>query len=279
MIQTWRLAALLFFTSHILLWSNPAEWPLAAVASFALAALVLDWLARYHVRELFGLLLLAGAYGALAGLLFAPPDLQLPHQVVTLALGAYTLAACAAFVLLRPARWLMIGLGLAWGVWVRWGPNSLDLLPMLLAGALALIVIGVLFRWTQNAAPRRLTPPEWVLLAVVLAALLLLRGVDPLRLAITAALVGYCWLILWFQRSERPRTLLDGWHPLSVRDLLLAGGLLLAAGALGYSLPFDGQPREIIGAVFTAFGMVWLPTVSLVLGVRTYRRATRQKQL
>ena len=279
MIHTWRLAALLFFVSHILLWSNPADWPLAAVASFALAALLLDWLARYHVRELFGLLLLAGVYGGLAGLLFAPPGLELPHQVVTLALGAYTLAACAAFVLLRPSRGLVIGLGLAWGVWVRWGPSPLDLLPMLLAGGLALIVIGGLFRWPQSTAPRRLTPPEGVLLAVVLAGLLLLRGVDPLRLAITAALVAYCWLILWFQRSERPRTLLDGWQPPPLRDLLLLGGLFLVAGAVSYSLPFDSQPREIISAVFTAFGMVWLPTVSLVLGVRTYRRATRQKRL
>lgn len=286
------LAALLLMGGEVVLWADPAthsplDWLLRATGYLALSALLLDWMARYQVRELFGLLALTGVYGLLAGLFVGSADLLHPlYRVVTLALGAYTALGLAAWqVLLRRGLWwLGAGVGLAWGIRVQAASPTAELSQMLLYGGLLLAIIGILWWAARDIPPAKLNLPEWVLVLAALAGLLGLRwntrGVDPLLLIISGVLVAYCWMMLWFQqRSGRP-TLLDTPQPVSAFTLLIAACLFLAGGVVGYGIPFgSGQQRDVIMALFTAFGMVWLPTVSLVVGVRAYRSATRQKQL
>src|SRR5690606_11521564 len=107
---------------------------------------------------------------------------------------------------------------------------------------------------------------------------------DAISLVIVAVLVAYCWMILWFQKSDRGLMLLDVClppKPVALRPVLLSAGLLFIAGGIGYSLPFavDGQQRDAVIALLTTFGLVWLPTVSLVIGIRAFRQQARQRRL
>lgn len=303
------LAALLLLGSEVVLWRSPAtrgllDWLLLAAGYLALSALLLDWLARYRVRDLFAGLLLAGVYGLAHSLFLSPPamtDLDMFYRLVTLALGAHTLLGGAALVLwlgllrgrVGRGAWLGAALvGFGWGVWVRWGAVEATLPVMLLAGAGVVIAAGVLWAAARRGAlppvDMRLSVPAWLIVLAVLGGLFALQSdfahLDVLFIVISAVLLAYCWLILWFQKSERGGTLLDGVdgaQGLAVVRVLIVGLLFLAAGVGGYLFPFlpGGQQREVLIGVFSAFGLVWLPTVSLVLGIRTYRRQTRQRQL
>ncbi|MBZ0292828.1 MAG: hypothetical protein K8L99_09735, partial [Anaerolineae bacterium] len=179
MMQKWLmrglLAALLLFGGEVLLWPNPTaydllDWLLRGAGYLALSALLLDWMARYHVHELFGLLVLTGVYGLLAGLLFGSAALDLPYRMVTLALGAYTALGLGAWlVLLRRGLWLLgAGSGIAWGIWVQWGPYPAELAQMLAYGLVLLAVIGVLMRGAREATPATLHLPEWALVLLVI---------------------------------------------------------------------------------------------------------------
>jgi hypothetical protein len=90
---------------------------------------------------------------------------------------------------------------------------------------------------------------------------------------------------LWFRGRKRGDTLLD--HHLPIRPLglpyaLIAAVIFLAVGIFAYNLPeirFGAvTPFVLIGLGFTSYGLAWLPTVSLVLGVQGYLRqlATRK---
>ena len=303
------LAALLLFGSEIALWRSPItrglpEWLLLAAGYLALSAGLLDWLARYRVRDLFAGLLLAGVYGLAHSLYLSPfamTELNMFYRLVTLALGAHTLLGGAALLLWlgllhgRVGRGAWLGavlVGFGWGVWVRWGAGDVTLPAMLMAGAVVVIAAGVLWAASHRAwvSPPdvRLSAPSWLIVVAVLGGHFAVQSdfanIDVLFIVISGVLLAYCWLILWFQKSERGGTLLDGMgerQGLAAGRVLIAALVFLAAGAGGYLFPFapGGQQREALIGVFSAFGLVWLPTVSLVLGIRTYRRQTRQKQL
>jgi hypothetical protein len=104
------------------------------------------------------------------------------------------------------------------------------------------------------------------------------QHIDPVSLLVLPTLLGFCLLLLWFQRREEGRTLLD--TPFRFEAAALpAAGVFLAAGGIGYSLDFLAAFSPLLAGGFAAFGLVWLPTVSLVLGVRSYRRMGRRKGL
>jgi hypothetical protein len=97
-------------------------------------------------------------------------------------------------------------------------------------------------------------------------------------LLVPPVLTGHCLLLLRFQRRESGATLFD--HLLLFDPQSLpAAGLLLLAAALGYSLALGEAISPVLAGVFAAFGLVWLPTASLVLGVRAYRKLGRQRRL
>lgn len=295
------VAALFLLVSEILLWNRPAErdlleWLLLAAAYLALAALILDLALRYRVHDLFSLLALAGIYSLLNGLLINPQTAlaDVPRTWVTRLLGAHTLLGLGVLLLLIRPRWLLAvaaGVGLLWGIWLRWLPSLSTIvtepvpLPiMLLTAALLLAIVLTLWRLaareTSVLAEAQLRPAEWGLLLIVLLILVMLhmQHIDTVSLLVLPVLIGYCLLLLWFQRRETGATLFDQPFRFEVQSLP-AAALLLIAGALGYNLALGEAISPVLAGVFGAFGLVWLPTASLVLGVRAYRKMGRQRRL
>jgi hypothetical protein len=308
------LAACLLLTAEILLWTAPtralADWPPLVAGYLALAALTLDLAQRWRARDLFGLLLLAGLLATVGSAALFPQRAlaDLPLTLVTRAMGAYALGFALALALgLKllggPHRRLLAAIligGLAWGAWARGLPSLTDAVEtapvsLLLAGTVALALIGVA-RWLVGRAGAQLSAADLRLDrisgALILAALVwnLLRAHDSgalgsLALTACAALAVYCLLLLWFQQRGRTLTPLEAALPAGPAAWSwLAGGaaLFLLGGLVGYSLPAGGSGLDAAGLLalaFTAYGLVWLPTVSLVLGVKGWRRLTRQRRL
>jgi hypothetical protein len=316
------LAACLLFGSEILLWTNPpgralAEWPLLIAGYSALATLLLDLMLRYRIHDLTGVMLLAGIYGLLAGLLLNPQTalVDLPHTLVTRVMGGHTLLGLETIGLFlaltggnrRRARSLLLAgsgvVGLAWGIWVRWF-SVLDVRPfgevslttMFVYGIAGIVGIGLLLRLAaSNAASLspgvlRLSGRAFGALVVALLALLLVRLLQgAIALAALIAiplLLALCLAILWFRRSDKKGTLLDTripLRPLRLLWLLAATAFFFLMGFLAYHLPFvevaNVNQLTLVILGFTAFGMGWLPLVSLVLGVRAAARLTRERRL
>lgn len=296
----------LLFGSEILLWNDPPsrtalDWSLLTLGYLALSAVLLDLGVRWRVRDVFGLMMLAGLYGLLNGALLNPQAalLDVPRTLVTRVLGAHTLAGLlmlALFLtlhLVSRKQAIATGLtGLVWGVWVRWLPTLADtisadvpLAVMLIYGALPLLILIVLLtrRSRADSSALRLSTIEWLF---VFAALLLLfvrhvTVLDLFTVTVVTTLSAFCVLLLWFQKREKSATAFDGLEPVPLFPMLRLSVLFLAAGAAGYLLPLREafEPLTLYVALFTAFGVVWLPSVSLVLGVRAYRRLTRQRRL
>jgi hypothetical protein len=303
------LAGLVLFASEILLWTNPpgrtpTDWLVLAVAYLALASLLLDFAARYRIRDVYGLLALAGFYGLLNGLLLNPQTAlaDVPLTWATRVMGAHTLVGFGMLVLLlslntkhRIRLWIAAAIvGLLWGIWVRWLPTFTDIaaeiVPLstfLIIGAIALAPVIVLAWLAAGRAVDNLKLHfiEWPLVLAVLIGLYILRvpEIDELSRVVLGILAGFCWLLLWFQKRDTGATLLDSLLPLqpTAPIILLIGGVItFAAGALGYHLVFaENGPLDAMISLFAAFGLVWLPTVSLVLGVRSYRKMGRTQKL
>lgn len=305
-------AALLLFGSDILLWTNPPaysplEWLLRIIGHVALGAALLDVALRFRVRHLFGLLALAGMYGLCASLLLHPAQAlaDLPASLFARVLGAQTFAALLVLLLFlrltnRGGRLtLVIGAALAgvgWGVWARWSPSVIlggqvgetPLIALLVAAVSSAVIIAALLLLVRaGVTVRRLARLETGLVAAVVVGLLGLRLVqgllDGLALTVGLVLLVYCGFILGYLRSKRavPLFVLEGNRP-DVRLFLLLALVFAAAGIGGYHLPrgeAESDPVALIGLLFTTFGLVWLPTVSLVLGGRALLRQVGAEKL
>ena len=138
-------------------------------------------------------------------------------------------------------------------------------------------------------ATLKLTRRGWLITSGVLAVLLLVRLVQgPVigaGLVICPLLLALCWGILWFRERKRGDTFLDQHvpiRPLALPNLVMAALLFLVVGIFAYNLPDIKlgtlTPFTLIGLGFTAYGLAWLPTVALVLGVQGYlhQLATRK---
>jgi hypothetical protein len=290
------------------------DWPLMAVLYLCLGAIVLDLLTRYRVHDVWGWMTVAGVYGLLAGLLIHPATglADLPRTLITRVMGAHTLLGFEMIGLalmlvgghLRRWRWGMVPgclvIGLAWGVWVRWSPDAseldlwaLTLETMLATGLIALLMIFVLLRLTLRRAALLSTPAlrldlrTYALIVLVMTAALVLRVAQGVitgpGLLITAILLALCAAVLWFRKDTRRRSLIENRVPFRSPSgvwLALVTAILLWAGTLGYSLPQIGNPRpaqfDFIVIGFALYGAAWLPTVTLVLGLRAYIRQTQR---
>jgi hypothetical protein len=289
MLSAWRhrfwLGGLLFFGSEIVLWTQMQrewlEWLLIGGGYLALAALTLEAAAFFRARSVFEALALAGVIGLANGLLLNPSTalVDLPRTLVTRAMGAHALMALAmigAFTLIVGARRTpalriglgigALGLGLFWGVWARWSPTELVGQPE-----------------TPLASILRLNRLDWTLCLGALLALLIVRLVSAQigAFALIAAplLIAYCLAVLYFRQRKKPGSFMDagasapagGWAA-------AAAAIFLGAGALGYHLPRQialGDLLALLAVAFTAYGLVWLPCVSLVLGAQAFSRRAR----
>jgi hypothetical protein len=314
------LAALLFFGSEVLAWTNPLghsllDWLILIPGYLILASILLDLTVRYRVRDLFGGLVLAGIYALLYALLLNPAYAftDTARTLVTRVMGAQGLISAemlGLFLLLtgglgrRAHRLLLVGcliVGLAWGIWVRWWPpdeglEQVSLVTMLAYGVGGLALIAALLAY---AAPRtaaltpdfmRLSRVGWgacVLLLVAVFVFRLLQGaIDTTALVLTPLILLICWAILWYRERAKGRSLLDGHIPIQAPPplkWLLPLVVFFAAAILTYNLPLiqveQANQLTLIGVGFTAYGLAWLPTVSLVLGARGYLKQMSQRQL
>jgi hypothetical protein len=316
------LAGLLVFGSEVLLWTNPTgrsltEWVLALPGYFILATFLLDTLARYRVRDLPGLMALAGIYGLLNALLINPDStlFDVPRTLVTRVSGAHTLLGLEMLVFflaltaghLRYLRRILLAgaviVGLAWGTWVRWSALEADvayetpsLEVMLLVGLIGIVLLLLLI-WQCYRSARSLSPEsillnarEWLLIGIAAGGLLLFRiaqsYVDFPTLFLTAILLSLCAAMLWFRRETRLQPLIE--HMLPVRPLrwawiLLSFAILVWAGVFSYSLPFAGtrdfNNLSFVVYGFTLYGLAWLPAVSLWVGLRSYIRQVQARPL
>lgn len=304
------LAACLAFGSEVLLWTEVTRaawlWLPVSAGYVAVACLLLDVMHRARVVELFGLLVLVGVYGVLNGVLLNPSVAlaSLPTSLVTRVMGAQVIAGLvgvALFLALRGAdegRLLFVGAlpaGAAWGVWVRGYPVIADARPASLAllvgvgggAVIVLIALAVLVQQARDLPPDnlRLTLREWGIVGAVLVGLFALawvRGAEVREaLPFAVVILSYLGVVLWFQRRQVPGSLLTA--PATPPTLMQLGGAALvfvAAGALAYQIPppTSGDtlsPLSMLTLFFSVFGLAWLPTVSLVLGVRAYRQSVR----
>lgn len=315
------LAVLLMFGSEVLAWNNPTghsalEWPLNIAAYFALSTILLDFIIRYRVRDLFGLLVLAGIYSLSAALLIFPQSafVDMPRTLVTRVMGAHALIAAEMMGVflaitggLQGKAWrnVLIGcviVGLAWGFWVKdWpveaGYQAVSLAIMLAFGIGGIVLIGATDRYANSMSSPEISPDSlrlsiqgWggtVILAGALLIIRLVQGQIELgALVLTTLLIVLSWGIIWFRGRTKGETLLDGRIPvrnLSLSGFLMAVVIFLAIGIFAYNLPPINvagiTPIALIGLGFTAYGLAWLPTVSLVLGARAYLRQIQTEKL
>lgn len=324
-VTIWVLRGLvgltLAFFSEVVWWSSDPlaltveAWAVRAVLYLALAALLLDLMARSGVGELYGWLVLGGIYGLLNGALVTGRAFDaLPLSLVTRPLGLHTLGG--GMLALLWLRWLVDGrgfvawraivlaaIGMLWGVWVRWYPllptNGYGLPPVGTAlalvalglGAIGLVLAGAGLRLRQRSLPLenalRLSPWGWGAVTAVLVLTFIgearVGHIGTVGGAILGVLVGYLVMLLYFLRGQAGRPFLQTLDPprlVGPLTYILYGALLVIPAALGYSLPGsgpDGLPLRAMTSVLTLFGILWLPGVSLGIGLSAYIRLFRQE--
>ena len=273
------LAVLLLFGSEILLWRDPPgrdllEWAFLLVGYVALATLILDIIARYRVRGVYDLMMVAALYGLLNGLLLNPEAVfeDFPRTLVTRAIGGHTLLgmemlgfflALITGHLIQRFRNLLLGyalwVGFYWGIWVRWSPSLTtwltDEVPLstmfAVAGGgfgMAMLLLYLLTRQTRNFTPSdlRLSPAGWGILLIVLIVLFMLQAVrevyNEVAVGIPAVLVvvALCMTVIWFRRANKGRTVLDdSIPPMALHPTWIGATIAVfsVATVIAYQLP------------------------------------------
>lgn len=307
------LASALAFGAEILLWPNPLErstleWALRAAGYLTLGTITLETIIAFRVRGVYGLMAVSGLYALMHGLLIAPETAlaDVPRTLFTRVMGASALVGFVMLVLFfRPIRLpkiLALALaalgGAGWGAWARWSADVLSgdpsraaaetpLITLLISAALALGVIalcGALLSRRNNLTQLTLRPLEWTPILAALITLTAIRSsvVDLLGLALALTLAAVCVGILYYLKRAKGASLADlviETPPFAPSMLYAAAILLFALGAaFGHSLPRgDGlrDPANLISALLTAYGIVWLPALTLVIGLRAVIRQAR----
>ncbi len=310
------LAALLAFASHVILWTpipGIIDAVLLALGYLALSSLLLEIAARYRLRDLFGLLTLAGIAGMANGLILNPQSalIEVPRTLISRAMGGQAIAGLIALALflaltngsLRSRRILIVTLilaaliGVGWGTWGHWSSqffdNGVEVAPLrlLFDGALGLMLITLALTVERAASSTdlRLDSRGWAFTLIVLVGLLvlhLLQGqVDVLSLSLLVTLSAFAIMILWFQKRQKGATLLDhvASAPVSWAQWIALVIVFALGGVVGYLLPHSSadvnDPVAVIGAIFTAYGLIWLPALTIVLGARAFTRQARAMRL
>lgn len=309
-------AALLLLASELVVWQRPTQygpldWPALGAVYVALAAITLDLVVRLRAADAPSLLLVAGVYGLVNGTLIGHVATRdLPLSLIVRPLGAQPLvflAALGGFWLLlsgrapRPLYLLVAAIGgLAWGVWVRWAPGASDgaIPPVSAVTALVAAALGLaaclLIAFLAPSAPvkRRegwlLSPVGWIAAGGTLLVALIwgvARGnIGGIGAGVVITLSAYMLGALIATRNLRPdRSALDALTPPRaphVAGWFAVGALFLIAGGIGYALPGSGersaQGDALIG-LLTAFGVLWLPVISALVGMRAFVQLAREQ--
>lgn len=297
---------------------NIVDWLLISAGYGALACLLLEVAARFRWRDVYGLLAVAGLYALLNALLLNPVTsfAEFPRTLFTRVLGAHALVGALMIALWR---WLLqpgsrlpvfplslsIIVGGIWGIWAHWSaslfqgdvvatetPIELILLCALLsiglvAGARLLMARSASSDTTLELPHFYLGRVGWLFTASTLVTLAIVQlssgAIDGLSITVCFALALMCLGIVYFQKRKKGRTLFDGLQPRPIRWIsLLLIVAMVAAAVLTYPLPRgegENDPVFVIAAVFTAYGIAWLPGIALAIGVRGFIRQVQTHRL
>jgi len=206
-----------------------------------------------------------------------------------------------------PLPTMLIAAGCAWTLVVALTirrPNRAPPAPKAQGDNEPLADMAAAFRMSATSPPTmsrggapsaRLTRGEWAACLMMLAALAVLRFaqgvIDGFSAAAVPLLIAYCLGVLYFRQRKKGISFVEGDSPAggALRTTLRlagAGIVFLAASLIGYDLlrtpeliGTASDPVAIMAVVFTAYGLVWLPCVSLVLGARAFIKQARGFQL
>lgn len=293
------------------------DWLLIVAGYEALAYLLLDLAARLRWRDIFGTLALAGIFALLNGLLINPQTsfAEFPRTLFTRVLGAQALVAVGMLILWRvtltpkrgrPVIAVVISaiIGAAWGTWARWSAGLLNpqsaqletpISTLLIAAGIVIALIFVLRHVIARREVRvetssfKLGRVGWLFTATILITLLIMRlasgQIDALMVAFSFTLLMICVAILYAQRRKKWSTFLDTLQPSPAPPLTWTVPVIIAfiIGALiGYPLPRgegNQDPVFVITALFTGYGIAWLPAAALALGLRAFVRQAQINRL
>lgn len=308
-------ALMLMFGGEVLLWSTPRpliDWIPLFISYSLIATLLLDLAVRYRIRDLYGAMLVTVMGGLLVGLLLYPQTAlaDFPNHLLTRTIGAhatFVLEMFGLFLILttrhnRRYQWLLIGyaiwLGFYWGTWVHYAPTLTDWttiqtpLPQALITAALLLgsIIGIGWLIPSNVQmdDLKLSAPAFLFL---IAGLVILFMVQALKnsyetgLALLAVL-GLClmvWTVLWAERSDKGKTLLDAHFPPQHPSwiwIITAYGLFFIMAIVGWSLPLldiaGYSQLYFVQLLFVSVGFTWLPTALGIIAVRAVDRQSRK---
>lgn len=297
------LAILLSFTSGLLLGPIPTDIPqtfLRLLACGLLATALLDLLQRYHVHELYGVLLAAGSFGLGIMLLNAPEGAtaELAYQLTGESLGRQMLNGLIALGIFlfagREMSGVKVGLGTGaiFGAALLGGINAAQtgasLPEMLLMAGAGLVGVSLSFALarrygTHNAEALLLTRPQGITLLLIGAGLMLLHleSLSVFAVGVMGALAAFILLILRFQRRRKALPLLAEALPLTTPTIIRLALLIVGIGfglTAGYALAPHFKALElhaVLQAVYIAIGLSWLPAISFVMGIRGFQRQSR----
>ncbi|GAB4571683.1 MAG: hypothetical protein Kow0077_09040 [Anaerolineae bacterium] len=291
-------------------------WATRLVLYTLTAALMLDLMGRFEVGELFGWLVIGGLYGLINGALITGSAFDdLPISLITRPLGLHTLgggmlALAWLFWLLdgrgiTPLRLIVVaGAGLLQGVWVQTYPllptnrmavpalgqvAAVTAVGLILVPGMLWLVVRALRRTTEQplGPALQLNRIEWGLVGGGLAGLFAARfqadALGTFAGVVLGGLVGYLVLLLFLLRGQARQPVLERLSPVKVPKvgvLAVFAVVHLLALVAGYSLIRDDAAAgmfRVLTAGLTVFGLVWLPGVSVGLGLRSYIRLFRQQ--
>jgi hypothetical protein len=257
---------------EILFWNDPQarplwHWLLLGAGYTLVATLALDWMARYKVRDVWGVFVLVGIFGILNGVLLNPDSVlvNVPNRILSHALGGHWLIGLEMFgawaflhrwrgeqAWLR-LRWWGVGsvlVGFFWGVWVRWSPvyNEDSFAPadvgtmFALAGMalMPIVIVWLLLQITRNdeailhpddyRLSQRAYTMTWVGAGAVFLLHLLVGNYASLAgIAISVIILVIFWAVLWLRDNTRKPSLLSAVLPTQTTPIwaLLLGAFLV----------------------------------------------------
>jgi hypothetical protein len=309
------LGVMLLVFSEWIVWQTPTqfsvfEWAGLAAVYLAFAAITLDLIERFQVNDVFSVLVLAGLYGLVnATLISHVTTRDLPLSLIVRPLAAQPLAwigAIAAFQILASGRatgpadfGVALAAGFVWGLWVRWFPEvSDDPIPSVgIGSALVALALGL----TACLIVRLIAPPadiyrredwrlnrvEWAAMGAILWAAMVIgyaqENITNTALALALMLGGLMVVMLYVTLRVRRKTSLlasvtPPRKPNPAAWIVLIVPFLLA-GWIGFSIPGSGDSSaqsDLLFGALTGFGIVWLPAVSALIGVRVFVQLARE---
>jgi hypothetical protein len=312
-VPRFSFAVLLLSFSELVFWQEahfhqPIDWLPIALVYLALAALCLDLIARYRVRNWQSLLFIGGLYATLQNTLISVAIFEdIPATFLFYATGLQSIVFLLAFGALyhlysgQSGGPVALGVsalvGLMSGVWLRWYPtiDRVDQAVLDLVETLPYIVVALVFCAViplvlpQPAHLERhqwmLTPLEWLLVLLILVGAFIARLLNDhysiLGLIISLVVSLIILLILWYLGTtqfsnqtdeDRDSPLLYMLNQPFARAWAILLVIFTVLAIIAYHLPGESDPIQasLLFAGLSILGIVWLPLLSVYVGVRVF---------